>query len=53
MSSEEIIEEILYNSYRDNIASEVMEMAVEIQKKFPKISKVESYERSYEIIKKK
>lgn len=53
MNSEEIIEEILYNSHQEKIFDEVLKMAMELQKEFPLMSQVESYERSYETVKKK
>lgn len=51
--SEEEIESILYKCYAENIAKEVMEMAVEMQRNNPKISRLETYEKSYELVKAK
>ena len=53
MSTEEEIEEILYKCYAENIAKEVMEMAAEMQRINPKISRLETYEKSYEVVKSK
>tara|TARA_Y100000385_G_C12690000_1_gene465945 strand:+ start:312 stop:551 length:240 start_codon:yes stop_codon:yes gene_type:complete len=51
--NEKEIESILYKCHAENIAKEVMEMAIEMQQTNPKISKLESYERSYAKVKTK